>query len=372
MVEPTPGPLSGILVADFSRVLAGPLATMMLGDLGAEVVKVERPGTGDDTRSWGPPWASTGESSYYLSVNRNKRGVVIDLADDAGREEARGLAVQADVLVENFKPGTTDRLGLGYEQLKEANPGLVYASVTGFGSGGGAGLPGYDFLVQAMSGLMSITGQPHGEPTKVGVAVVDVLAGLNLTIGVLAALHERGRSGLGQRVEVSLLSSALAGMVNQTSSVLTAGVVPWRMRNLHPSIAPYEPFATGDEPIAIAVGNDHQYRRLCEAIGAPELADDDRFATNSARVEHRHELHSLIEDRLRAQGRGSWVRTLTDHGVPCGPINTIAQAIEFAETIGLNPRVEVGPPGDEITTISNPIHLSRTPVTYRLRPPRLG
>jgi len=264
-------PLSGILVADFSRVLAGPLATMTLGDLGAQVVKVERPGTGDETRQWAPPRSAGGESTYYLSVNRNKRSVTLDLSTADGRAAARALAERCDVLVENFAPGTMERFGLGYDELSAGNPGLIYASVTGFGRA--AALPGYDFLVQAVGGLMSVTGSPESEPSKVGVALVDVLAGQNLAIGVLAALQARHRTGRGQRVEVDLLGSLLAALVNQASAYLNAGVVPERMGNRHPSIAPYETLRTADRPIAVAVGNDGQFRRLATAVGEAALAD---------------------------------------------------------------------------------------------------
>src|SRR6266511_2445417 len=289
-------PLSGILVADFSRVLAGPLATMTLGDLGAQVVKVERPGTGDETRQWAPPRSAGGESTYYLSVNRNKRSVTLDLSTADGRAAARALAERCDVLVENFAPGTMERFGLGYDELSAGNPGLIYASVTGFGRA--AALPGYDFLVQAVGGLMSVTGSPESEPSKVGVALVDVLAGQNLAIGVLAALQARHRTGRGQRVEVDLLGSMLAALVNQASAYLNAGVVPERMGNRHPSIAPYETLRTADRPIAVAVGNDGQFRRLATAVGEAALADDPRFTDNPARVRNRAALVTELEARL--------------------------------------------------------------------------
>lgn len=371
--ETSAPPLDGLVVADFSRVLAGPLASMMLGDLGAEVVKVEQPGTGDDTRSWGPPYGPDGESAYFLSVNRNKSSVEIDLSTEAGRARARRLALGADVLIENFRAGTAERFGLGYEDLVADNPRLIYARVSGFGSGPGADLPGYDFLVQAMSGLMSITGDPGGPPTKTGVAVVDVLTGLNLTIGVLAALAERSRSGRGQHLEVSLMGSALAGLVNQASSYLTAGVVPERMGNLHPSIAPYEPFATASEPVVIAVGNDGQFRQLARTLGRPDLADDPRWQSNPDRVRHREALHEEIERTLRNEPRDAWIERLRADGIACGPINTIADAFAAAEALGLEPRVEQRrPDGTRVTTTSNPLRLSRTPVVYRHAPPHLG
>ncbi|GGM15838.1 CaiB/BaiF CoA transferase family protein [Dactylosporangium sucinum] len=354
------GALDGILVADFSRVLAGPLATMTLGDLGADVVKVERPGPGDDTRTWGPPYAPTGESTYFLSVNRNKRGLTLDLASPAGREAALDLARRADVLVENFAPGTMERFGLGYEQI--GNPRLVYASVTGFGRGQPA--PGYDFLIQAVGGLMSITGDPGGPPTKAGVALVDVLAGQQLTSGILAALYVRERTGRGQRVEVNLLSSLLAGLVNQASAVLNAGAAPARMGNRHPSIAPYEAFDASDGPLAVAVGNDGQFARLCAALGL-DLAGDPRFATNAARVAHRDALAGALGAVFAGEPVAHWVGALTAAGVPCGPVNSIAEAIALAERLGLAPVVEL----DGRRSVASPITMSETPVSYRRSPP---
>ncbi|HTJ32124.1 MAG TPA: CoA transferase [Dactylosporangium sp.] len=353
------GPLAGLLVADFSRVLAGPLATMTLGDLGADVVKVERPGVGDDTRAWGPPHAPDGTSTYYLSVNRNKRGAALDLASP----EALALARRADILVENFAPGTMERFGLGYEQLRPACPRLVYASVTGFGRAAPA--PGYDFLVQALGGLMSITGAPDGPPTKVGVALVDVLAGQQLTAGILAALYARERTGRGQRVEVSLLGALLSGLVNQASAVLNAGVVPGRMGNRHPSIAPYETYAAADGELVLAVGNDAQFARLAAALG---LASDERFATNAGRVAHRSALTDVLEAVFGTAPVAHWVAELTAAGVPCGAVNTVAEAIALAERLGLGPVVELG----GRRSIASPISLSETPVTYRLAPPDLN
>jgi crotonobetainyl-CoA:carnitine CoA-transferase CaiB-like acyl-CoA transferase len=363
-----PGPLAGVLVADFSRVLAGPLATMTLADLGADVVKVERPGGGDETRSWAPPVAADGGSTYFLSVNRNKRSLALDLSTPDGRALARALALRADVLVENFAPGTMERFGLGYDELAADNPGLVYASVTGFGRG--ASLPGYDFLVQAVGGLMSITGDPSGEPTKVGVAVVDVLAGQNLATGVLAALLARERSGRGQRVEVDLLSSLLAGLVNQASAHLNAGVVPGRMGNAHPSIAPYQTLRTADRPIAVAVGNDRQFERLAAVVcrdTAPLRGD---FATNPDRVRHRASLVAQLEERLAARPAAHWLAELTTAGVPCGPVNSVADGIALAASLGLDPVVRHS--GAPVRTVACPIRLSATPASYRRPPPRLG
>ena len=269
--EPTPSALGDVRILDFSRVLAGPFATMMLADLGAEVTKVERPGTGDETRSWGPPNDADGNATYFQAVNRNKHAVALDLASDAGRARAQELGAAADVIVENFRPDVMDKLGLGYESLTAANPRLVYCSITGFGAGEGARLPGYDLLVQALGGLMSITGAPGGEPQKVGVAVVDVLAGLFASVGILAALRHRDATGEGQRLEVDLFSSLLAALVNQGSAYTVAGVVPGRMGNAHPSISPYELYATGEGELVLAVGNERQFGALCAVLDAPEL-----------------------------------------------------------------------------------------------------
>jgi crotonobetainyl-CoA:carnitine CoA-transferase CaiB-like acyl-CoA transferase len=358
------GPLSGLLVADFSRVLAAPYATMLLADLGAEVIKVERPGVGDDTRAWGPPHVD-GEAVYYLSVNRNKRSVALDLGDPDDLAAARELARRADVLVENFRPGLMARYGLDYEKVRADNPGLVYCSVSGFGSGAGASLPGYDLLGQAVGGLMSITGPGPGEPTKAGVALVDVLAGLHAGMGILAALRHRDATGEGQLVEVNLLSTLLSSMVNQSANHLMAGVVPGIMGNRHPSVAPYEVFPAADRPIVLAVGNDRQFAALAQAVGLPGLATDPRFASNTARVGHVVELADLLGEKLRARTADEWFELLTPLGVPCGPVNTLAEAFELAERLDLAPRA----PGN---SVSNPIALSATPPSYRHLPPRLG
>ena len=361
------GPLEGLLVADFSRVLAGPFATMLLGDLGADVVKVEHPEGGDETRAWGPPWRD-GHSTYYLAVNRNKRSVALDLKSDAGREAARALAGRADVLVENFKAGTLERLGLGFEEVARDNPGLVWCSISGFGREAGADLPGYDFLVQAMSGLMSITGPAGGEPTKVGVALVDVLTGLYATSGILAALQARERTGRGQRVEVSLLGSALASLVNQASSYLCTGRPPRAMGNRHPSITPYETLATADRPLVVAVGNDGQFARLCRVLGVPGAATDPRFATNADRVTNRDALAELLERALAARGASDWVAALSEARVPCGLVNDVGEAFALAERLGLEPVAAAG----GIPQVANPIRLSSAPASYRLAPPALG
>jgi crotonobetainyl-CoA:carnitine CoA-transferase CaiB-like acyl-CoA transferase len=360
------GPLDGLLVADFSRVLAGPFATMLLGDLGADVVKVEHPEGGDETRAWGPPYLGD-HSTYYLAVNRNKRSVALDLRDERDLEAARALAARADVLVENFRPGALERLGLGYQRVAAANPGLVWCSISGFGRGPGAELPGYDFLVQALSGLMSITGPP-GQPTKVGVALVDVLTGLYATAGILAALAERSRSGRGQLVEVSLLGSALASLVNQASSYLCTGRPPQAMGNRHPSITPYETLATADRPLVVAVGNDGQFARLCRALGLPDAAADPRFASNRARVDNREALVATLEAALAARGAAEWVAVLADAGVPCGLVNHVGEAFALAERLGLDPVVDAG----GVPQVASPIRLAATPAAYRRPPPALG
>ena len=364
----TDASLAGVVVADFSRVLAGPYATMLLADLGAEVVKVERPGVGDDTRAWGPPWTADGEATYFLGVNRNKRSVALDLKTADGRAAALRLAARADVVIENFPPGTMERLGLGYEDVTVLNPSVVYASVTGFGRGGGAGLPGYDLLVQAVGGLMSVTGPGPGEPTKVGVALVDVVTGLHATIGILAALRHRERTGEGQRVEVNLLSSLLSALVNQASGYVAAGAVPGIMGNRHPSIAPYEVLDTADRPLALAVGNDRQFVALAGVLGRPELATDPRFATNPSRVAHRDALAAELTAALAARPAEEWAALLAGAGVPCGPINDVSEAMALAESLGLAPVVTV----DGVPTVADPIGLSATPVRYLLPPPALG
>lgn len=338
--SPAPGPLDGVLVADFSRVLAGPLATMTLADLGARVVKVERPGSGDDTRSWGPPYSRTG-STYFESVNRNKESVALDLSVGHDRELARTLAIHADVLVENFKPGGMDRLGLGYEQLNRDNPGLIYASVSGFGGAGGRNLPGYDFLVQATGGLMSITGAADGEPMKAGVALVDVIAGKDLVIGVLAALGERASTGRGRRVEVNLLSSLQGALANQGQAFLGAGVVAGRAGNTHPSIAPYETLRASDGELAIACGNDAQFAALCRVLGLHDAPTDRRFRSNSDRVGNRDQLRPALEQRLRTDTAVHWHRALTDAGVPAALVGSIDDGFRTAQKLGLDPIIEV-------------------------------
>jgi crotonobetainyl-CoA:carnitine CoA-transferase CaiB-like acyl-CoA transferase len=369
---PTPSALGDVRILDFSRVLAGPFATMMLADLGAEVIKLERPGIGDETRSWGPPNDEHGNATYFQAVNRNKRSVAVDLASEAGLTQARELAATADVVVENFRPDVMDKLGLGYETLSASNPRLVFCSITGFGAGDGARLPGYDLLVQALGGLMSITGAPDSEPQKVGVAVVDVLAGLFASVGILAALRHRDATGEGQRVQVDLFSSLLAALVNQGSAFTVAGVVPARMGNAHPSISPYELYATGDGDLVLAVGNERQFSALCEVLDAPELAADPRFDGNRNRVANRDALKAELLARLRARPASEWARLLTDVRVPAGVVNDIAGAFELATSLGMAPIVDVpGPDGATVALTRNPIELSRTPASYRSAPPAL-
>ena len=360
------GALEGLVVADFGRVLAAPYATMLMADLGAEVIKIERPGAGDDTRAWGPPFTDDGESTYFLSVNRNKASRVLDLRTDEGRDAALALAAEADVVIENFLPGVMDRLGLGLDDVRAVNDDVIYCSVTGFGRD--SQMPGYDLLVQAMSGLMSVTGPSPDEPTKVGVALLDIITGLHATTGILAALRHRDRTGEGQRVEVNLLSSALSALANQASAHLLTGVVPVATGNEHPSIAPYALYRTADRPVILAVGNDRQFASLATELGVPQLASDARFETNAARVAHAGELTAELERLLESDGADAWSQRLLAAGVPCGPVNTLPDAFALAERVGAPAVVEI----DGVRQVANPIRLSATPADYRRRPPRLG
>jgi crotonobetainyl-CoA:carnitine CoA-transferase CaiB-like acyl-CoA transferase len=364
------GPLAGLLVADFSRILAGPYSTMLLGDLGAEVVKVESP-AGDDTRTWAPP-VREGVSTYYLGVNRNKRSVALDLKDPDDLAAAQELARRADIMIENFRPGGLARFGLDYDAVSARNQGIVYASISGFGSAPeGAVLPGYDLIVQAISGLMSLTGSPDGEPFRAGISVFDVMAGLHATIGVLAALQSRQQTGRGQHVEVSLLGSALSGMVNQSSAFVAGGVVPMRMGNSHPSLFPYEPMACSDGDLIITAGNNGQFRKLVEVLGVPELADDPRFSRNEDRTANRDQLRPLLLARLATRTKMEWFREIIAAGVPCGPINTVDGGVAFAQEVGLDPVVRAEGDPDGVPSVRHPIRLSDTPPDYRLPPPGL-
>jgi crotonobetainyl-CoA:carnitine CoA-transferase CaiB-like acyl-CoA transferase len=330
-------PLDGILVADFSRVLAGPYATMLLGDLGADVIKVERPDTGDDTRAWGPPWGQDGASTYYLGLNRNKRSVVLDLSDEGDRELGRRLARRADVMVESFRPGLMEQWGLDGDSLRQSNPRLVSCSVTAFGSGEGRTLPGYDFLLQAMGGLMHVTGEEDGRPLKVGAPIVDLTCGLLATIGIQAALAERERTGRGGHVELSLMDAALTALVNQASAWVAGGVAPRRRGNRHPSITPYETFETADRPIAVAVANDRLFQRLCAVLGLDGLPGDERFATSAARIENADELAGRLGEVLRTESADHWIERMRAASVPAGPINGVDDAFAFAAELGMEP-----------------------------------
>ena len=369
MSQPVAGPLAGLLVADFSRVLAGPYCTMLLADLGAEVIKVEDP-AGDDTRRWMPP-VRHGVSTYYLSINRNKRSVALNLRDESDAAAAVELARRADILVENFKPGGLRQYGLDYDSVRAVNPSVIYASITGFGSGGGAHLPGYDLIVEAMSGLMSLQGDADGPPFRAGVAIFDVMSGLQATIGILAALDHRRRTGEGQLVEVNLMAAALAGMVNQTGAYASAGVVPHRMGNAHPSLFPYEPLPTADGDLVIAAGNDAQFRNLCVVLGAPQLADDERFAANAGRTANRDQLRPLLVEQLGQHSAAEWFDQLIAAGVPCGPINSVAGGVAFAEQIGLDPVVVSGTGDAGVPGIRNPLRFSATEPRYDLPPPAI-
>jgi crotonobetainyl-CoA:carnitine CoA-transferase CaiB-like acyl-CoA transferase len=361
-------PLEGILVADFSRVLAGPLAAMLLGDLGADVVKVERPDGGDDTRAWGPPWHGE-ESTYYLALNRNKRSIALDFSDEGDLGLARELAGRADVLIESFRPGLMARWGLDGDTLRASNPGLVTCSITAFGTGEGAGLPGYDFLLQAMGGLMSVTGEPEpeGRPVKVGSAVVDLVCGLLAVAGIQAALVERARTGQGRHVEVSLMDAVLTALLNQGTAWLAGGVVPGRLGNRHPSIVPYETYDAADRPFAVAVGNDRLFARLCEAVGLPELARDERFATNTARVAHVDELGERLAAVFAGEPAAHWVDALREVGVPAGLINGVDEAWALADQLGMEPALEV----DGVPLAAPPLRLDGDRPPVRRRPPRL-
>ncbi|GAA4355960.1 CaiB/BaiF CoA transferase family protein [Angustibacter luteus] len=363
------GPLAGLLVADFSRILAGPYATMLLADLGADVVKVEGP-RGDDTRGWVPP-VHDGVSTYFLGVNRGKRSIALDLRDETDAGLARELARRADVVIENFKPGGLTKYGLDYDTVSAANPAVIYSSISGFGSGAGREVPGYDLMVQAMSGLMSLTGDPAGPPFRAGISVFDVMAGNHATIGILAALHHRDATGEGQHVEVNLLSSALTGLVNHSSAYVAGGTVPFRMGNAHPSVFPYEPLPTADDDLIVAAANDGQFRKLCQVLDIPEVADDPRFAGNSDRTANREVLRPILEAQLRRRGAVEWFDLLVRAGVPSGPIQTIDGGFAMAERFELDPVVSAGEGERAVPTTRHPVRFSRTPASYRLPPPEL-
>jgi crotonobetainyl-CoA:carnitine CoA-transferase CaiB-like acyl-CoA transferase len=360
-------PLAGVKIADFSRVLAGPYATMLLADLGADVVKVERPGVGDETRTWGPPFDKNGNATYFLSVNRNKEGLQLDLADSVDQARAVELINSSDVVVENFGPGGMEKYNLGYSKLISNNPKLIYCSITGFGtSEKAANLTGYDLLLQGMSGLMSITGQSPSEPTKVGVALVDVITGLHAVVGILAALRARDEQGVGQKVELNLLSSTLSALVNQASAYISAGVIPKAMGNAHPSIAPYQLYDAKDKKFIVAVGSDQQFIKFASVVD-PALLADKRFATNKLRVENLDQLNTHLQPIFDKQTADYWILKLSKVSIPAGLVNNIKEAFDLAQSLGLSAIVEVG----GVKSVANPITFSKTPVEYRLQPPNL-
>ncbi|ALU38768.1 carnitine dehydratase [Kocuria flava] len=367
--RPGTGPLAGVVVADLSRVLAGPYCTMLLADMGATVIKVES-AAGDDARAWVPPQRD-GESTFFLSVNRNKYSIALDFDDPGDLGLVEQIVARADILVENFKPGGLARWGLDYESVSAWRPDIVYASITGFGTDGGAQLPGYDLLAQALSGMMSLTGSQHGEPYRAGVALFDVITGLHAAVGVLGAHHERRASGLGQHVELNLLSSALSGLVNQTAAFVAGGTVPTRMGNEHPSLYPYEPFPARNKELVIAVGNNAQFARLCTCLGAPELAADERFATVAARNANRAQLRELMIERLAARDAEDWFERLMAVKVPCAPILGVDEGVRFAADLGLEPVAVAGTGERRIPTVRHPASFSRTPVDYGQAPPAL-
>jgi crotonobetainyl-CoA:carnitine CoA-transferase CaiB-like acyl-CoA transferase len=370
--QPT-GPLRGVRVLDLSRVLAGPWATQTLADLGAEVIKVERPGAGDDTRAWGPPFTSSGDAAYFTCANRGKRSVAIDMAVPEGAALIRDLAARSDVVVENFKVGGLKKYGLDWPSLQAVNPRLVYCSITGFGqTGPDAHRPGYDYMIQAMGGLMSITGQPDGapgaEPMKVGVAVVDLFTGTYAATAILAALLHARATGEGQQIDLALFEVQAAMLANQAANFFVSGKAPGRLGNAHPNLAPYQPFPTADGAIVVAVGNDGQFRSLCAAIGAPDLGADPRFASNAARLSHRSELTDLVSNCTRARTSHDWMAAFEAAGVPCGPINTVDQVFAEPQARARGLVVEQ----DGVKTVASPIRLSATPVRYDRAPPALG
>jgi len=365
-----PGPLDGLIVADLTRVLAGPYCTMLMADLGATVIKVESP-LGDETRGWLPP-EHDGVSTYYASVNRNKRSVVLDFGVDSDVALVERLLERADIAVENFKPGGLARFGLDFNAARELNSQLIYLSISGFGTAGGAQLAGYDLIAQAVSGFMSLTGDPEGPPYRAGVAIFDVITGLHGLVGVLSALHQRSRTGVGQHVEVNLLSSALSGLVNQSGAFAAGGTTAHRLGNAHPSIYPYEVFPAHDRDVVIAAANDRQFRSLCGVLVLPDVADDDRFATNAARVMNRSALHPILLGRLARWKADDLFSALVGVGVPCGPINSVAEGLAFAEQLGLAPFVAVTNGERSVRAVRNPITFSAAAARYDTPPPELG
>ncbi|PZO87709.1 MAG: CoA transferase [Micavibrio aeruginosavorus] len=376
-----PSSLANIRVLDLSRVLAGPVATQIMGDLGADIIKVERPGEGDDTRRWGPPYLKdgagndTGESAYYLSANRNKRSIAIDIAKPEGQDIIHALAAKSDILIHNFKVGSLDKYGLGFEAVHARHPHLIYTAISGFGQNGPwASEPGYDLMAQAMGGLMGHTGAPDGEPMKAGVALVDVMTGLYAAIGTLAALNARAQTGKGQLVDLALLDVTLASMTNIAQYYLTSGHVPKRYGNAHATIVPYQAFAAKDGHMVIAVGNDHQFARLARALGHAKWAEDARFATNPARLQNRDALVSMMSDILSQRNVTEWVAVFQDIDVPAAPVNPIDKVfdLEQVQARGMEISMEHPLSPAPVPLVGSPFHLSDTPVSYRLPPPTLG
>ena len=369
-MSPSHKPLDGLIVADFSRVLAGPYCSMLLADMGATVIKVESP-QGDDTRTWMPP-TKNGVATYYMSINRNKKSLVLDFSSEEDRKVGLELIKRADIFIENFKTGGLKKFGFDFDSVSTINPKLIYLSISGFGTAEGAWLPGYDLIVQAVSGLMSLTGDPNGPPFRAGISVFDVMAGLHGLIGVLTALHQRENTSRGQHVEVNLLSSAMSGLVNQTAAYAAAGEVPFRMGNAHPSLFPYEALPTKDRDLIIAAGNDKQFRALCKVLEIESVADDSRFTANSDRTANREQLRPLLLARLAEWAADDLFIALNKVGVPCGPINTIGDGVELAEKLGLKPRIAVGEGDRKVDLIRNPITFSEGEISYDLPPPHLG
>ena len=378
------GSLSHIRVLDLSRVLAGPWCSQHLADLGAEVIKIERPGSGDETRAWGPPYLQdadgndTIEAAYYLSCNRGKKSLTLDISTPAGQDIVRKLAAKSDVVLENYKVGQLKKYGLHYDDLNTINPKLVYCSITGFGqTGPWRHRPGYDFIIQGLGGLMSITGErddlPGGGPQKVGVAVTDLMTGMYSTIAILAALTHRDRTGIGQYIDMALLDVSVAMLANMNMNYLTSGQVPKRWGNAHPNVIPYQVFACRDGHIIVAVGNDSQFRKFCEVLGEPKLGSDDRFATNSNRIRNRNGLIPLLEPLMWARSRDAWVDALEAAGVPCGPINTIDQVFENPQVQARGIKVEIPHPlAGSVPQVASPMRFSKTPIEYHAAPPTLG
>ena len=376
------GPLDGIRIVDLTRILAGPTCTQLLGDLGADVIKIERPGTGDDTRDWGPNFLvdkdgkQTRESSYFLAANRSKRSVTVNIADEEGARLVRRLLARSDVLVHNFKVGGLEKYGLGYAELQPDFPRLVYCSITGFGQTGPYALrAGYDFLAQGMGGIMSITGEPGGPPMKVGVGIADVMCGMYAAVAMLAALRHRDLTGRGQAIDMALLDAQVAWLINEGMNYLSSGRVPVQLGNAHPNIVPYQTFPTADGYVILAVGNDSQFRKLCRFAGRPELADDPRFATNTERVHHRDEITGIIEGFMREKPSCHWLDGLASEGVPCGEVNTIEEVFQDPQVRHRGMRIDLPHPlaaAGEVPLIANPIKMSETPVAYRNAPPTLG